>query len=271
VIIEESNFFNVNERIFPYFEGCKQRSKDMNPNLRVHKDLVVENHRSLQHHKKQSLTLNQSCSELNTAELTAYGMGEVSNFSRGIPGTEKYSLELLRRATVQGEKEAWESLKQCFRGLVLSWLHSHPKRGAAYELNSEENYITLTFERFWQATALTHHIKFNSLSGALHYLHACLNGTVIETLRAYTRSEEIPLPEPGQPEELQREDNFESKDVWDNLKKVIPNGNEQRLAYLIFHCGLKPGQITHFCPQEFSDVQEIYRLRSNIMNRLVQK
>jgi hypothetical protein len=254
----------------PYLEGCKQRSKVMNPNLRMQKDLVVENHRSLQHDKKQSLTLNQSCSEMNTAELTACGMGEISNFSRGIPGTEKYSLELLRRATVQGEKEAWESLKQCFRGLVLSWMHSHPKRGAACELNSEENYITLTFERFWQNTALTQHIKFNSLSSALHYLHACLNGVVIETLRAYSRSKEIPLPEPGQPVELQSEDNCESKEVWDNLIKVLPDRNEQRLAYLIFHCGLKPRQIMHFYPQEFSDVHDIYRLRSNIMNWLVQ-
>jgi hypothetical protein len=269
--MEESDFFFVNVSNFPYIEGCKQRSKVMNPNLRMHKDLVVENHRSLLHDKKQSLTLNQSCSEMNTAELAAYGVGEISNFSHGIYGTEKYSLELLRRATVQGEKEAWECLKQCFRGLVLSWLQSHPKRGAACELNSEENYITLTFERFWQATALTQHIEFNSLAEALRYLQSCLNGAVIDTLRDYSPSKEIPLPEPDEPGELQSKDNFEGNNVWDNLKKVIPDANEQRLAYLLFHCGLKPRQILRICPQEFSDLQDIYRLRSNLMNRLVQK
>ena len=51
-------------------------------------------------------------------------------------------------------------------------------------MREEENYVAQTFERFWQATALTQHIKFNSLAGALQYLHACLNGAMIDTLRA---------------------------------------------------------------------------------------
>ena len=211
----------------------------MNPNIRIHKDLVVESHQDLQHDKKQSLTLNQSGSEMNTAELAAHCVGEINNFRRGKPGTEKYSVELLRRATVQGDKEARAWIQQCFRELVLSWLRRHPNREVACELHSEEYYVAQTFERFWQATALTQHIEFNSLAGALQYLHACLNGAMIDTLRAYSRSKEIPLLNHGEPGELQIEDNFESNDVWDSLKKVIPNGNEQRLAYLLFHCGLK--------------------------------
>jgi hypothetical protein len=241
----------------------------VNPNIRIHKDLVIESHQGLQLDNKQSLTLNQSGSEMNTTELAAHCVGEIHNFRRGELSSEKYSVELLRRATVQGEQEAWAWIQQCFSELVLSWLRSHPKRATACELDSEENYVAQTFERFWQATALTQHIEFNSLIGALHYLHACLNAAVIDTLRAYSRSNEIPLPEPGEPRKLQSEDIIESNGVWDNLKKVIPNSNEQRLAYLIFHCGLKPSQITRFCPQEFSDVHEIYRLRSNIMQRLV--
>jgi hypothetical protein len=241
----------------------------MNPNMWIHKDLVVESHQGLQHDKKQSLTLNQSGSEMNATELAAHCVGEINNFRWGKPGTEKYSVELLRRATVQGEQEAWAWIQQCFSELVLSWLRCHPNREAACELDSEENYVAQTFERFWQATALTQHIEFNSLAGALQYLHACLNGAMIGTLRAYSRSKEIPLPDPGEPGELQIEDKLESSDVWDNLKKVIPDGNERRLAYLLFHCGLKPRQIMLFCPQEFSDVHDIYRLRSNMMNRLL--
>ena len=241
----------------------------MSPNIRIHKDPVVESHQGSQHDKKQhSLTLNQLCSEMNATELAAHCVRELNNYRRGESSTEMYSVELLRRATVQGDQDAWLWMQQCFSELVLSWLSSHPKREAACELDSEENYIARTFERFWQATALTQHIEFNSLAGALHYLQTCLNGAVIDTLRANSLSKEIPLQEPNEPGELQSEDNFESNDVWDNLKKVIPNGKEQRLAYLLFHCGLKPRQILLFCPQEFSDLHEIYRLRSNLMNRL---
>ncbi len=241
----------------------------MSPSIRNHKDQVIESHQDLQNNKMQSLTLKQSGSEMSCIELATRCVGEIHNFRRGELGSEKYSVELLRRATVQGEQEACVWVEQCLSELVLSWLHSHPERGIACELNSDENYVARTFERFWQATTLTQHIEFNSLAGALHFLQACLNGAVIDTLRAYSPSNEIPLPEPDEPEELQSEDNFESNDVWDTLKKVISDGNEQRLAYLLFHCGLKPRQILHFCTQEFCDVHDIYRLRSNLMNRLV--
>jgi len=234
----------------------------MNPNMRMHKDVVIESHQGLQHDTKQSLTLNQWGSEINTKELAARCVGEIHNFRRGGLRTEKYSVELLRRATVHGEQEARAWIKQCLSDLVLSWLHRHPNRVVACELDSEEYYVAQTFERFWQATALTQHIEFNSLAGAFQYLQACLNGAVIDTLRAYSESTNIALPDADSQGEEQ------SEDVWDDLKKVIPNGNEQRLAYLLYHCGLKPSQIISFCPQEFSDVHDIYRLRSNMMNRL---
>ena len=241
----------------------------MNPNIRIHKDLVVESHQDLQHDTKQSLTLNQSGSETTAAELAANCVGEINTFRRGEPGTETYSVELLRRAAVQRDEEARVWIQQCFNELVLSWLRSHPDRGAASELHSEEYYVALTFERFWQATALTQYFEINSLAGAFQYLHACLNGAMIDTLRTCSRSKKIPLFNPGEPGELRIEDKFESNDVWDSLKKLIPNSDEQRLVYLLFHCGLKPRQIMLFCPQEFSDVYEIYRLRSTMLNRLV--
>src|SRR5207245_7931253 len=75
----------------PYIEGCKQRSKVMNPNIRVHKDLVVESHQGSQHDKKQhSLTLNQLGSEMNATELAAHCVRELNNFRRGESSTEMY-------------------------------------------------------------------------------------------------------------------------------------------------------------------------------------
>jgi len=193
----------------------------------------------------------------------------MSTFLCGSPSNDEHVVELLRCALVRGDQEARVRVQLCLGEVVRGWFGRHPNREALCRLDSEENYVAQTFERFWQATALTQHIEFNSLAGAFQYLHACLNGAVIDTLRAYSRSKEIPLPDAGEPGELQIEDNFESNDVWDTLKKIIPNGNEQRLAYLLFHCGLKPRQIMLYCPQEFSDVHDIYRLRSNVMNRLL--
>ena len=67
------------------------------------------------------------------------------------------------------------------------------------------------------------------------------------------------------------EDKTDSSEVWEILKALLPNEHEQRLAYLLFHCGLGPGEIVRFCPQEFRDRREIYRLRRNILERLLRQ
>ena len=52
------------------------------------------------------------------------------------------------------------------------------------------------------------------------------------------------------------------------IQRLLPDRGDQRLAYLLFHCGLKPREIVRFCPQEFHSVQEIYRRRLTIVERL---
>ena len=59
--------------------------------------------------------------------------------------------------------------------------------------------------------------------------------------------------------------------MWKILQRVLPSEREQRLAYLLYHCNLKPREIVRFCQEEWPDVQEIYRLRRNILERLLRK
>jgi len=206
---------------------------------------------------------------LSIESLVAQSSREIDHYRSGEPWNDAYGLELLRRAIVQEDEEAWIGVQQCFSGLVRGWLHRHPKRDIACRLESEENYVAQTFERFWQATALNRHIEFTTLAAALLYLHASLNGIILDTLRAYARPREVMLPETGEAGELQAADTTDSSEVWEALQTMLSNEREKRLAYLLFHCGLKPREIIHFLPQEWSDVHEIYRLRRNIMARLL--
>jgi hypothetical protein len=61
----------------------------------------------------------------------------------------------------------------------------------------------------------------------------------------------------------------QSADLWGTLQKALSDVREQRLAFLLFNCGLKPREIVSHCPQEFCDVQEVYRLRRNIMEQFM--
>ncbi len=205
---------------------------------------------------------------LSVSTLVEQCRWEIQAYRRGEPSNETYGLELLSRAIVQGDQDAWAGLQQCLGELVRGWLRSHPSREAACRRESEENYVALAFERFWQAT-VQQQVAFRTFAGALAYLRASLNGALLDTLRAYTRPKEVPLPEPGTPGEPSFEDRTDSGQLWEILQRVLPSEREQRLAYLLHHCNLKPREIVRFCPQEWSDVQEIYRLRRNILERLL--
>src|SRR5256885_1683653 len=65
------------------------------------------------------------------------------------------------------------------------------------------------------------------------------------------------------------EEVLDSNELWELLLDMFPNQQEKRLMYLLYHCGLKPREIMRHCPQEFSDVQHVYRLRRYIMERLL--
>ena len=213
-----------------------------------------------------SLLSKPLCCEMSLPVLAADCLRELDNYRRGEPCTETYGVELFRRAIIQSDQEAWVWVQHCFGGMVRGWLGRHPKREVACRLESEENYVAQAFERFWQATTLTQRMEFSTLAAALQYLRASLHGAILDMLRAYAQPGEVSLPEPGEP---LVEDGTANCEVWEILQMILSNPREQRLAYLLFHCGLGPREIVRFCPQEWSDVQEIYRLRRNIMERLL--
>lgn len=205
---------------------------------------------------------------LSVSTLVEQCRRQIQAYRRGEPSDEVYGLELLHRAIVQGDQDAWAGVQQCLGEIVRGWLRSHPSREAACRWESEENYVALAFERFWQATA-RQHLAFKTFAGALAYLRASLHGALLDTLRAYSRPGEVPMPSPGEPGKPQMEDQIDSNEIWEILQTILPGAREQRLAYLLYHCGLKPREIVRFCPREWNDVQEIYRLRRNILERLL--
>jgi hypothetical protein len=203
---------------------------------------------------------------MSSWELAEHCLVEIEHYSLGEPYTDEFGFELLCRATIQGDQEARVWMQRCFGGMVLEWLYRHLCRTAACRLESDANYVARAFERFWQAIALTRRVEFNSLAEGLQYLRACLNGVIMDTLRIYVRSLDIQLPQAGEP---QGEVATDSNEIWEILQTMLPNEREKRLAYLTFHCGLKPREIVRLCPQEFRDIHEIYRLRRSMMERVL--
>src|ERR1700676_3364104 len=133
---------------------------------------------------------------LSNAALAEQCLRELGAYRHGEPCDESYGLDLFRRATVDGDPQAWEWVQSSFGEIVLAWLRRHPSRATACRLESEENYVALAFERFWQASALSQQVSFKTLAAALQYLRASLHGAILDTLRSYSRPKEVSLPEP---------------------------------------------------------------------------
>jgi hypothetical protein len=179
---------------------------------------------------------------------------------------EMYSLGLLHRALAYSDQDAWVGFQQCLEETVLSWLHKHPGREVACRGLCEKQVLAQVFERFRQA-AVQERIAFETLARVLVYLQAILNGAILETQRTLSRPKQVSKSVLDHGDEPCMEDQIDSNEIWRILQTVLPSAREQRLAYLLYHCGLGPREILHFCPQEWSDLQEIYRLRRKIVER----
>lgn len=195
-------------------------------------------------------------------------MSEINNYRRGEAYSDRYCLEIFRRAMLQHDNAAWTVLQDRFREFLLGSFRRHPRFEAASRLDSPENYVARAFARFWLAAVHNQQLEFTTLAAALRYLRGCLNSTILDALRAYSRAKEVALPEPGFAGEPTVEDLSRSPDLWEAIRGILPSAREQRLAFLLYYCNLKPREILRVCPQEFSNVQEIYRLRRNIVERL---
>jgi hypothetical protein len=171
-------------------------------------------------------------------------------------------LELLCHTSIHGDLQAWVAFQQSLEELLLTWLHKHPGREAACYLQSEQHFVAQAFERLRQAT-IQGQVSCEFFSEVLVFLSASLNGAILETLRDSKRAGAVSSIGPD------AEDHLDRGELWDMLQARLSNQREQRLAYLLYHCGLKPAEIVRGLPQEWSDVQEVARLRRSILARLM--
>ena len=132
-------------------------------------------------------------------------------------------------------------------------------------MHSERYFVAQAFERL-QQIVVQKQVACETLSKVLMYLRASLNGAILETLRVCSRPGAV-CEHVSAEQDLQG--NLQSLEIWSRVQARLSSEYERRLAYLLYHCGLKPREIVRFCPQEWSDVQEIYRLRRNILERLL--
>ena len=173
--------------------------------------------------------------------------------------TEKRQFVVMcHRAVLQCDRYARKWLQRATQKPLLESLRNHPFYRELQCIDSDEQYITRTFERFWQRVD-QQKLWLYARSQVMRYLQATLNGVILEALRTPIRQKEISTYSgPCQNEHT----------VWNIIQDVLPDERERRVAYLLYHCGLKPVDIVRTYPHEFNDVQEIHRVRSVVIEKM---
>lgn len=214
-----------------------------------------------------SNSIPSSCSDWSE-KLARTSHGDFSPVDQNRLNGE-HCLELFYRALQQNDQRAKEEFQQHCSKAMLGWLRLHPRREEVRHCEKEEFYVVQAFEYFWQATLRRKTLEFSSPTIMLQYLQASLNGVILDTLRNYSCSRQVALSEPTYPTGSISTSHLNSDELWKILQGLLIDTREQRMAYLLFHCGLEPREIVQSYPREFSDVREISRLRQSVIERVL--
>ena len=182
-----------------------------------------------------------------------------NHLNRLTDATEKRQFVVMcHRAVLRSDRYARNWLQRATQKPLLACLHNHPFYRELQHIGDEEQYILLTFERLWQRVD-QQKLWLHTRSQMMRYLQATLNGVILEALRSTIRQKDVPMHIETSPIE---------HTLWNIIQDVLSDERERRVAYLLYHCGLKPVEIVRAYPQEFNDVQEIYHVRHVVIEKM---
>ena len=91
---------------------------------------------------------------------------ETERFFQGQSYDPQYCFELFRRAILEHDQSAWETIHARYQSLVAGWVKQHP----AFESSGEEvpYFVNRAFEKIWVALTPDKFGRFSDLSSLLN-------------------------------------------------------------------------------------------------------
>ncbi|MFO7537651.1 MAG: hypothetical protein R6X32_06275 [Chloroflexota bacterium] len=197
---------------------------------------------------------------------------ETRRFWQGRPFDPAYCHALFGRALAQPlaeeSKQAWQYLHQTYHRQVTLWVKGHPHFPATGQ--EPEMLADLALEKMWLAFARSpekygrfpQNDSDQGLRALLRYLQSCVHSVVINAISRPSPPlpENIPAPH-SEPRPLAPEQ------FWDCIEQRLQDEKERLLLDATFVYGLKPRQILTLYASQFADINEIYRLKENLLAR----
>lgn len=198
---------------------------------------------------------------------------ETNRFFRRQSYDPRYCFELFRRAILHRNERAWELVYEQYRPLVIGWIERHPASPSSGE--ETQYFVNRAFEKMWSAVSPDKFDRFPDLKSLLSYLQMCVHSAVVDEARSSERAalsvERAVLAggrgSKGSPIEDRALDRAQRDAFWHLIAERLNDENERLVVHGSFLLALKPRELYAEFQDTFDDVDEIYRIKQNVIAR----
>ena len=214
-----------------------------------------------------------SVTVLTLTALSEEARREIACFQRRQATTSPCSYEVFRRAIVLRDEGAWAALYELYAPVVRAWLLLSVTRLTDADLDA---LLNEAFARFARALSAQQWREFASVGALLSYLKHCAYSAAADyRRRGYAHWQEEPLdalPVAAEPvsadcAEIVGEQ-LAAQELWTVICRLAPSVAEQLVLRLVCAQGLPPRAVQQRYPALFPDVQEVYRIKRSVLERL---
>jgi DNA-directed RNA polymerase specialized sigma24 family protein len=211
-------------------------------------------------------------SQLPVAELVQATRGEIAQFLHGQPTDDAYGLALFRRAIAERDDLAWSGLYTLYRAVVDSWI---ARQAPAPSHEDRESLVNETFAKFYRSIGPERIALFPSVRSLLAYLKRCAWSVTADFRRSQqsrsreealevTKMEESVLDDPAEIIATQ----LAGQELWQILWREATSAEERLILQVVCALGRSPRQLQQDYPALFQSVEDIYRIKRNLIERL---
>ncbi|HFD39669.1 MAG TPA: hypothetical protein ENJ31_07485 [Anaerolineae bacterium] len=195
---------------------------------------------------------------------------ETENFLAGRPSDERPCLEILRRAIVEKSARAWDYAAAQYRPQVRAWVGRSLASMALTATSIEIETLTDdALSRFWEYFDAALWARASNLRQVLAYLRSCAVSAVAQQGREQRkRALAVSLDMAHLPRAPDPAHRLDAAALWDLVARHCRDEADLLLARLVLTGALKPRRILEQYPHLFADIQDVYRRKRNLLERL---
>jgi hypothetical protein len=194
---------------------------------------------------------------------------ESQRFLRHAAHDPRFCYDLFRRAIVGRDQRAWDRVYAQYAEetpIVRRWVERHRLYAAAGE--EAAFFVNRAFEKMWGAITPEKFAAFPDLTSLMRYLKMCVNSVISDYARQ-AHPAELELQESdASPQSMAYQILVEREELWGLIGSRLNSDQERTAIYCRFDVGMKPSEIAAQYPHTFANVQEVYRVLQNVINRL---